>query len=810
MSSDRRRSSSWVRRGALAVLALALLVVPWGSRANTLLGGNRADAASSTVTAAATLPSGFSDNVAFSGLVFPTSVRFASDGRVFVLEKSGYLKVFDGLSDPTPSIVADFRDQVHDYWDRGALGLALDPNFPATPYIYVLYAYDAPLGKSPPYWNDQCPTPPGPTTDGCPVQGKLVRIQVDANDSVVGSPTELISAGWCDQYPSHAVGDLNFGPDGNLYVTAGEGASFTFVDYGQGGTGSGAQSTSQTPRNPCNDPPAGTGNAMTPPTAEGGALRAQSIRRPPGEPVSLDGTLLRIDPGTGAAAAGNPDLASPDANAKRIVAYGMRNPFRFTFRPGTGEIWIGDVGQDTWEEIDRLTSISTLVNFGWPCYEGPAAMPGFQAAGLNLCSSLYSNPSQVTAPYYAYNHADHIVAGDNCSTADGSVISALSFYSGGSYPAAYNGALFFADHSRECIWAMLPGSDGLPDPSNIQTFVNPAANPVDIERGPNGDLFYVDFDGGTIHRLSYQSSTCSTGTFHADYFNNATLSGSPALSRCENGIDYSWGTGSPDPAIQTDNFSARWTGNFNFANTGSYTFTATTDDGVRIWVDGNPVIDNWQDQTETTVTGATTLSAGTHQVKVEYYEKTNLASAHVSWVQGVAPNQPPVPVIDTPTSSRTYAVGDSISFSGHGTDPEDGALAASKLSWTLLDPPLHDANHLPCPQRADVERRCERLVQRTRSRLSLVPRARSHRDGQRRLLDDDERLDAAKDGDPQLPVGSLRHDGGSRSVDVSDAVQPHRDLELAELRERTLSADATPERVINSAPGRMAAPRRTT
>ena len=65
----------------------------------------------------------------------------------------------------------------------------------------------------------------------------------------------------------------------------------------------------------------------------------------------------------------------------------MRNPFRFTFRPGTGELWVGDVGQDTWEEIDRLTSTASMVNLGWPCYEGPNAMPGFQAAGLNACAT---------------------------------------------------------------------------------------------------------------------------------------------------------------------------------------------------------------------------------------------------------------------------------------------------------------------------------------------------------------------------------------------------------------------------------------
>jgi glucose/arabinose dehydrogenase len=79
---------------------------------------------------AATYPIGFSEQTAFSGLTNPTAVRFAADGRVFVAEKSGLIKVFDSLSDSQPEVFADLRTQVHNFWDRGLLGLALDPGFP--------------------------------------------------------------------------------------------------------------------------------------------------------------------------------------------------------------------------------------------------------------------------------------------------------------------------------------------------------------------------------------------------------------------------------------------------------------------------------------------------------------------------------------------------------------------------------------------------------------------------------------------------------------------------------------------------------
>src|SRR2546428_6498865 len=104
--------------------------------------------------------------------------------------------------------------------------------------------------------------------------------------------------------------------------------------------------------------------------------------------------------------------------------------------------------------------------------------------------------------YYTYAHSAKVVPGESCPTGSSS-ITGLAFYTGGSYPTTYNGSLFFADYSRNCIWAMLAGSNGLPDPNNIVTFVAPAAAPVELQIGPGGDLFYVDFNGGEIRRLTF-------------------------------------------------------------------------------------------------------------------------------------------------------------------------------------------------------------------------------------------------------------------------------------------------------------------
>ena len=157
----------------------------------------------------------------------------------------------------------------------------------------------------------------------------------------VGGAEKVLVWDWCQSGSSgHAMQDVRFGQDGMLYVGAGDGSRANPTDYGQFG-------------NACGDPPTPTG-ALTPPTAEGGSLRAQDLRTM-SDPVGLDGSIIRIDPATGAGAPGNPLAASTDANTRRIVAEGLRNPFRYTFRPGTNEIWIGDVG---WKTRRRSTASS--------------------------------------------------------------------------------------------------------------------------------------------------------------------------------------------------------------------------------------------------------------------------------------------------------------------------------------------------------------------------------------------------------------------------------------------------------------------
>ena len=124
----------------------------------------------------------------------------------------------------------------------------------------------------------------------------------------------------------------------------------------------------------------------------------------------------------------------------------------------------------------------------------------------------------------------------------------------------------------------------------------------------------------------------ASGTFTGCYFNNTTLTGNPVLVRTDPQINFNWQFASPDPSVNGRTFSVRWLGNFTF-NSGTYVFNATASDGLRVYLDGNLVLDRWRDEAPTMYRVSQGISAGTHQVTVEYYEQTGSAVAQVVWQQ---------------------------------------------------------------------------------------------------------------------------------------------------------------------------------
>jgi PKD repeat protein len=443
---------------------------------------------------------------------------------------------------------------------------------------------------------------------------------------------------WCQQYPSHSVGALEFGRDGALYASGGDGASFNFADWGQDGA----------PLNPCGDPPGGVGAALTPPTAEGGALRSQDLRTS-GDPVSLDGSVIRVDPATGDAKADNPAVVqgNTDPNARRIISHGLRNPFRITARPGTDEMWVGDVGWNDWEEINRIENTQGDVpvqNFGWPCYEGVNRQAGYDGANLSICENLYGSPGAVTSPYFAYHHTNRVVPNETCPTGSSSTAGLQFEFTAAtnSYPTEYDGGLFFADYTRDCIWAMPKGADGKPAPGQVKTFVAGAANPVNLENGPGGDLFYVDFDGGTIRQIKYTS---------ANQEPIADATASPTTGPAPLTVSFD-GTGSRD--LDGDSLSYAWD------------------------LDGDGAYD---DSTAAQAT-YTYTTGGVFTASLRVTDSQGASATDP--VRITVGNTAPTAAINGPSAGTTWKVGDTITYSGSATDTQDGPLPASALDWRLI------------------------------------------------------------------------------------------------------------------------------
>jgi glucose/arabinose dehydrogenase len=443
--------------------------------------------------AATALPPGFGDRVVHRGLTAPTAVALAPDGRRFVSEKDGTIQVFDSPTDTTPRQVADLSYKVMSAYDRGLEQIVLDPGYPQRPYLYASYTYNARIGDEPQAWpipeqpegdtiEDRCrgsyPEPDLGIRDGCQVSGRVAQLKLNARGIV--TEENVILEDWCQQFITHSIGGLAFDRTGALLIGGGEGATPDTVDTGEQGE----------PDQRCVDPP-----------GEGGALRAQDIATP-SDPLGLSGTVVRVQPDTGAPLPDSPSTAG--GNDGRIVAWGLRNPFRLTVRPGTDELWVADVGWGGSEEINT-TSLTQRANFGWPCFEGSGVQANYAEEGTGICNRLHRNPSQVTSPWFAYQHGQPAVPRDGC-TPDTGAISGLTFDSSADFPVPYDGALFAADYVRWCIWTFLPGPSGAPRQDTGQTFHDLAQFPVDLVSGHDG-LYYADIWGGTVRRISYTGPT---------------------------------------------------------------------------------------------------------------------------------------------------------------------------------------------------------------------------------------------------------------------------------------------------------------
>jgi glucose/arabinose dehydrogenase len=409
-----------------------------------------------------------------SGLEAPTAITWLPNGNALVALKSGVVRVVDKSNNLLAQPLIDISGIVNDTRDRGLLDVAVHPDFANNPYVYLLYTYD------PPEVNNQAAgTLAGADGNGNRA-GRLMRVTADAATGyktiVAGSERIILGTNstWQnfdgfanstidfeeppagenpdgtfvrDFIPSdsesHTVGSLAFGKDGSLFVSIGDGASYNRVDVR--------------------------------------ADRVQDIN-------SLSGKVLRIDPLTGRGLSDNP-FYNGDANANRSKVYqsGLRNPFRISVDESTGRLFVGDVGWTKWEEINTGAAGA---NFGWPFYEGANGTSAVNDAYATTPegNAFFAKSVAVTAPYVGLNHQSDginaIVLGD--------------VYRGSAYGAAYQGDVFFNDLGQGIVRHASINANGTI--GKIETFATGAEIVVAMREGPDGLLYYVDLDDGTIGR----------------------------------------------------------------------------------------------------------------------------------------------------------------------------------------------------------------------------------------------------------------------------------------------------------------------
>lgn len=539
----------------------------------------------------ATVPTGFVDEIVQGGFVVPVATAFDGAGRMFVVEKRGVVRVIsNGTLLPTPLI--DLSAEVHDAHDKGLLGFALDPAFLTNGRFYLLYNVDPIFG------------PPDENGDSITF-GRVVRYTSVGNVADLSSRLVLLgnsaADGIANCHSSHAVGTLAFGTDGTLFVGSGDGAHWDFADGGEDVTSfdpgcAAAFGTSQ----------------------DVGALRSQDFD-------ALSGKILRLDPTSGLGLATNPFYdGNTSSFASRVWAIGLRNPFRFTVRPGSpapGTLYIGDVGWTDWEELN--VSRMGGENFGWPCWEGSFAQGSYQSHPITGATCQGLEASEVTMPLIAWNHGNPGSIGFTGNTSSGAC-----FYTGTQFPVQYRGRCFFADYGQGWIRiAEVNGSDQL---VSLAPFASNLGAPVDVKNDPQtGDLVYVSITEGRVRRIRWAGGNVAPV---------AEASANPSAGPAPLVVQFS-SNGTFDP--NDDAITLSW----NFG------------DGAPTSSEANPL--------------HTYTALGTFVARLVATDEFGLADSAEVVVETI--NEPPTVTIENPSHASTFQSNETILLSADASDHEDGS-----------------------------------------------------------------------------------------------------------------------------------------
>ncbi|WP_201276171.1 PQQ-dependent sugar dehydrogenase [Methylotetracoccus oryzae] len=350
---------------------------------------------------AVAIPPGFSERTIATGLDRPTSISSAPDGRLFITEQAGRVRVVKSdtlLPNPFATLSVD------DTGERGLLGLALDPSFEINHYVYLYH-----------------------TVKSTPAHNRVTRVTANGSRVIPGSERVTLDLDPLTTRTIHNGGAMHFGLDGKLYIAVGE---------------------------------------------NGQAANAQSLSNRLGKMLRInsDGSIPENNPQS------FPGVAGRTTGENRAIwALGLRNPFTFAVQPLTGEIMINDVGENSFEEINRGGSGR---NYGWPISEGPSSNHNF------------------SSPIFTYQHLR--------GTPTGCAITGGAFYNPANqkFPHPYLGKYFFSDYCSGWIRYLDPA-----DPKFSTEFDNGLTLPTDLDVGPDGSLNYLDRGTGRVVSIRYTGTT---------------------------------------------------------------------------------------------------------------------------------------------------------------------------------------------------------------------------------------------------------------------------------------------------------------
>ena len=345
---------------------------------------------------AQTYPTGFQQVLVANGISNPTVMAFAPDGRLFVAQQTGALRIIEnGVLLSTPAITLS----VNSSGERGLLGIAFDPNFTTNNFIYLYYTLSSASNN------------------------RISRFTMSGNTIVAGSESVVLNLDPLSGATNHNGGTIMFGPDGKLYVGIGENANST---------------------------------------------NSQNLD-------TYHGKILRIN-SDGSVPAGNPFVGGT-AQRQRVWEYGMRNPYTLSIQPGTGRIFVNDVGEVTWEEVNDCTTGGG--NYGWPNAEGVSNNPAY------------------TNPIYTYMHGGGI--GFGCAITGGTFFNPTST----NYPSQYIGRYFFLDYCNNWI-DQLTLSGTTATRSNFASSI--AGSPVGMATGPDGNLYFLSRTNNAVYKITFTGS----------------------------------------------------------------------------------------------------------------------------------------------------------------------------------------------------------------------------------------------------------------------------------------------------------------